>query len=247
MVTITNESKKNPRINFIIENEVKDKWTKFVENNDEISTISKLIRMAVESFIEQQDGNAENTKVAKYAHRIKEELSSIKGYSQMLIDEFKDEWPFEKLKKLTYIYKNSINIENIINLIQNPQSVEKEEFDVLIVDDNPDAINLITDILKNKGLSYKTASSGSSALELLKISKPKLILLDILLPGRSDGYEICKNIKSNNNLKSIPIYFITAVPEVEVQKRYEDAGAKGYILKPFEVKNFNSVIESIKK
>ena len=245
MVTITNESKKYPRINFLIENEVKDRWIKFVEDNEDFSTLSKLIRIAVENYIEKQLNKEESYKISKYAHKIKEELSSIKGYSKMLMDELKDDVSFEKLKNLSRIYQNSLAIENIINLIQNPENVEKQEFDVLIVDDNPDAIDLITDILKNKGLSYKTAHSGSSALELLKISKPKLILLDILLPG-SDGYEICKNIKTKSSLKDIPVYYISAVPEIEIIKKMDETKANGYILKPFEVENFNSIIQSVK-
>lgn len=245
MVTITNEVKKNPRINFLIENEVKDKWIKFIENNDDLSTLSKLIRIAVDNYIEQKLNKEESYKISKFAHRIKEELSSIKGYSKMLMDEFKDKWSFENLKKLSHIYQNSLTIENIINLIQNPENVEKQKFDVLIIDDNPGAIDLITDILKNKGLSYKTAHSGSSALELLKISKPKLILLDILLPG-IDGYEICMKIKTKSTLKDIPVYYITAVTEEEVAEKLKETGAEGYILKPFEVENFNSIIQTVK-
>lgn len=245
MVTITNESKKNPRINFLIENEVKDRWIKFVEDNEDFSTLSKLIRIAVESFIKQEFDKEESYKISKYAHRIKENLSSIKGYSKMLMDELKDDVSFEKLKKLSRIYQNSLTIENIINLIQNPESIEKQEFDVLIVDDNPDAVDLITEILKNKGLSYKIALSGSKALELLKMSKPKLILLDILLPG-SDGYEICMKIKTKSTLKDIPVYYITAVPEAEVAEKLKETGAEGYILKPFEIENFNSIIQTVK-
>ena len=72
-----------------------------------------------------------------------------------------------------------------------------------------------------------------------------MILLDILLPG-SDGYEICRKIKTKNTLKDIPVYYITAVPEEEVAEKLKETGAEGYILKPFEVENFNSIIQSVK-
>ena len=87
--------------------------------------------------------------------------------------------------------------------------------------------------------------NGTKALEHLKRTKPKIILLDIILPD-IDGYEICKKIKSNDDLKDLPIYFITAIPVSEINKRIEATGAEGYFLKPFEFDEFEKIFEIIK-
>ena len=79
-------------------------------------------------------------------------------------------------------------------------------------------------------------------MDLLHRKKPKLILLDILLPD-SDGYEICKTIKSDKSLNDIPIYYITAVPESEVRESLKKTGAEGYFLKPFNMSEFNLLLE----
>ncbi|MFX1340230.1 MAG: response regulator, partial [Promethearchaeota archaeon] len=76
--------------------------------------------------------------------------------------------------------------------------------------------------------------------EELKRYKPKLILLDIILPDIY-GYEICKKIKTDNKFKSIPVYYITAVPEADVQKNMEETGADGFFLKPFKFNKFESL------
>ena len=71
---------------------------------------------------------------------------------------------------------------------------------------------------------------------------PKLILLDILLPDVS-GYEICKKIKADEKLKDIPVYYITAVPEAEVHSKMSETKANGYILKPFNISEFNILLD----
>ena len=75
--------------------------------------------------------------------------------------------------------------------------------------------------------------------------KPKLILLDILLPDIS-GYEICKTIKLNNKLKDIPIFYITAVTEPEVSQKLKETGAEGYFTKPFDLSEFNILFDYLK-
>ena len=69
------------------------------------------------------------------------------------------------------------------------------QYDILIIDDDPSTINLISNYFKNKGYSHIETSLGNVAIELLQKTVPKLILLDILLPDGS-GYDICKKIKS---------------------------------------------------
>ena len=71
-----------------------------------------------------------------------------------------------------------------------------------------------------------------------------LILLDIILPDIS-GYEICKRIKSDEKFKSIPLYYLTAIPGTEVEKNIEETGADGYILKPFDLSDFEPILNKL--
>lgn len=109
-----------------------------------------------------------------------------------------------------------------------------KESTILIVDDNPQNIQLVSSILSKAG--YKNilfSTSGEDALEIFNETVPDLILLDILMPGM-DGYEVCEKLKSNKQTKDISIMFLTAkTHDVDVVKGL-DLGAVDYITKPFE-------------
>lgn len=160
----------------------------------------------------------------------------------MLIEEYKDELSWDVLLKVKEIFDNSVNIENIINNILNVPKEEIAEYDILIVDDDESTIQLLSEFFKKKGFSSKDTSLGTKAIELLQYYVPRLILLDILLPDNS-GYDICKMIKSDKKLKSLPVYYITAVPENEVREKLSETGANGYFLKPFNMTKFNVLFD----
>jgi DNA-binding response OmpR family regulator len=101
---------------------------------------------------------------------------------------------------------------------------------------------VLTDFFDIKGFSSIGVTTGTKGLEELNRSAPKIILLDIILPDIS-GYEICKQIKLNDKLKDIPIFYITAIPESEVSKRINETGAEGYLRKPFNFTDFNPIFE----
>ena len=82
----------------------------------------------------------------------------------------------------------------------------------------------------------------TKGIEELNNFIPKLILLDINLPDLS-GYDLCKMIKSNKNLKDIPVYLLTAIPVSEVEKKLEETKVEGYILKPFDFSDFEILFE----
>ncbi|MHA1148448.1 MAG: response regulator [Promethearchaeota archaeon] len=228
------------RINLVVSDEIKKKWDNYVKKS-EITTLSKLIRKSVEDFIELKAISEERDKISNLSHKIKEELSLINGYSQMLIQDLKDKLEFEHLKKLNSIYQSSDNIESILKLTQESKNIEREEIDVLIIDDNRDYIELVSQIIKDNNLSYRASLSGKAALELLKIYSPKLILLDIFLPDLS-GYEVCSKIKQDDKTKNIPIYYITAVPEAEVLAKVVETKAEGYLIKGFEISEFKKLL-----
>lgn len=101
---------------------------------------------------------------------------------------------------------------------------------ILVVDDEPNNLQLLRQILKNK-YNISLATSGSQAIELAQKFEPDLILLDVMMP-EVDGYETCVRLKSNQVTVKIPVIFVTAKSEIEDEKRGFDVGAVDYITKP---------------
>ncbi len=175
---------------------------------------------------------------------MKEPLTTIKGYSHLIIENYKDKLDTEILFKLKDIYDKSLIIEQLIHDLQETHLTEAQRYDILIVDDDEATNKVLVDYFKLKGYSSKAVISGEQvAVELQKVI-PKIILLDIILP-ESDGFEICKEIKSNNNLRDTLVYYITAIPRNEVEKMMSETKADGYFLKPFDFEKLDALLNLI--
>lgn len=106
-------------------------------------------------------------------------------------------------------------------------------FKILVVDDTPANLEVITETLSSVGYTVATAIDGERALNRLKTYVPDLILLDVQMPG-IDGFETCKQIKENPNTANIPVIFITALSDIGSMVRGFSLGAVDYISKPFQ-------------
>lgn len=104
---------------------------------------------------------------------------------------------------------------------------------ILIVDDTPENLNLLSEILSSQGYKVHLAPSGKLALKFLEFNLPDLILLDIMMP-QLDGYQVCRAIKTCERTQDIPIIFLSALQEVLDKVRAFSLGAVDYITKPFE-------------
>ena len=102
---------------------------------------------------------------------------------------------------------------------------------ILIVDDEPLNIKLLSALLISKGYQVLTAGDGKEAIRKVKNERPDLILLDIMMPGM-DGFEATKFLKSDADTKNIPIILVTALTGEDEKKRGLDAGADEFINKP---------------
>ena len=103
---------------------------------------------------------------------------------------------------------------------------------ILIAEDEPDIRDLVAFTLRFAGYEVVTGTNGEEAVELANKELPDLILLDVRMP-RLTGYDACKKIKENPQLKDIPVVFLSAKgQESEIQSGME-AGAEEYLLKPF--------------
>jgi CheY-like chemotaxis protein len=238
------------RISLYISDDTKKKWQDFKDKHD-YSTISKLIRESVNKFVDKSSGSVGNSllkmdpqTVTKISHALKEPLTTIKGFSQLLLENYKDELNDEVLSTIKNIFDQSILLENKIVNILDDIKVEATDYDVLLIEDDLPTIRLIKSFFESRGVVCKGAISGTKGYEELKNSHPRLILLDIILPDVS-GYDLCKRIKEEEENKDIPLYFLTAIPESEVEKKLEETGADGYILKPFDFSDFEIVFKNL--
>lgn len=106
--------------------------------------------------------------------------------------------------------------------------------DILIVDDIPANLRLLSQTLTKNGYSVRAVTSGQRALESVRADPPNLILLDIRMP-EMDGFEVCHQLKADSRTRDIPVIFISALDEVEDKVLAFEAGGVDYITKPFQV------------
>jgi len=103
---------------------------------------------------------------------------------------------------------------------------------VLIVEDDPKSMKLIRDILSAKGYDTVEASDGKRGVELARLVRPDLVLMDIMMPG-VDGYAACYEIKSDEFIGKTPVIMVTALGFDLNKALAQRLGADGYITKPF--------------
>ncbi|MEH1779750.1 MAG: response regulator [Nostoc sp.] len=127
---------------------------------------------------------------------------------------------------MTAFSRNSITFNNpVSNLFDNGI--------ILIVDDVPNNLKVLSDTLANAGFEVAIATSGEGALQQLEHAPVSLILLDVMMPGMN-GFETCQHIKANPKTQNIPIIFITALTESVNKVTGFELGAIDYITKPFQ-------------
>lgn len=114
---------------------------------------------------------------------------------------------------------------------------------ILIVDDTPDNLRLLSKMLMERGYKVRPAPSGAHALATSKKEIPDLILLDVKMP-EMDGYEVCRILKADERTKDIPVVFLSALHEVKDKVRGFEAGGVDFITKPFHVKEVMVRVET---
>ena len=112
-------------------------------------------------------------------------------------------------------------------------SVSPPLSDILIVDDTPANLRLLSQMLTERGYKVRAVLSGPQALMAAQAAPPDLILLDIRMP-EMDGYEVCQRLKTGEQTRDIPVLFISALSETEDKIKAFTAGGVDYITKPFQ-------------
>jgi diguanylate cyclase (GGDEF)-like protein len=114
--------------------------------------------------------------------------------------------------------------------------------DILLVDDSPDNLRLLSDMLTENGFKTRKVLNGRLALNAVQAVIPDLILLDIRMPD-IDGYEVCRQLKANPQTQEIPILFISALDDTLDKVKAFNLGGSDYITKPFKVEEVLARIE----
>ena len=102
---------------------------------------------------------------------------------------------------------------------------------VMIVDDTPGNLALLSDTLSEAGYRVLVATDGLAALEQINYLTPDIILMDVLMPG-IDGFETCRRLKENPETADIPVLFMTGLSELDNLLRGFSEGGLDYIIKP---------------
>ena len=113
---------------------------------------------------------------------------------------------------------------------------------VLVVDDEWEIRDVLSNFLTEKGYEVMLASNGEEAIELAEKENPHVILLDVKMPG-IDGIETCSRLKVGEKTRSIPVIMITAFQDREIEAYLE--GADDFIVKPFNMVEISFRIESM--
>jgi len=122
-------------------------------------------------------------------------------------------------------------------------SSSKTKPNMLIVDDAPASLELLTSILREHGYEPRPVLSGRLALMAVQAEPPDLILLDIKMPDM-DGFEVFERLKADDGIKDIPVIFITGLTEIADKVKAFSMGAADYITKPFQAEEIESRVRT---
>ena len=115
---------------------------------------------------------------------------------------------------------------------------------ILIADDNENIRDALTYLLEDEGYELLLAKDGADTLRKVRERKPDILILDIMMP-EINGYDVCRTIKNDPDLKSIYVIMLTAKGQVAEQERGKEVGADEYIVKPFSPMEILARVKSL--
>lgn len=241
------EKDNKDRIALLVTAEEKLRWQDFAENKKSL-TLSKLIRTAMEFYISLYSNFPEFESFSKISHDLKEPLTAIMGYVHLLIEKYKDKISSDILFALREILENCSILEGNINAsLETDQTTKRDSsFDLLVVDDDVTTLKILINYCELKGVRCKGLSSGINVVQEIETGHPSLVFLDVILPEIS-GFDICQLIKSNPATRATGVYYCSAIPGFEIEKKLAETGADGYISKPFNFEMIETILSSISK
>lgn len=114
---------------------------------------------------------------------------------------------------------------------------------ILIVDDDPAVLSSLDRGLSRSGYDVRLAESGPGCLQIVRDERPDLVLLDVMLPGGLDGYEVCDRMQARDDMGSVPVIFMTGLDSEEDEARAFASGGTSFLRKPFEIERLIGEVE----
>jgi len=117
---------------------------------------------------------------------------------------------------------------------------------ILVVEDQDSIRRMIEALVQARGYEVTAVASGAKAIDLAITERPDLVLLDLMLPGQYDGFDVCRRLRSEPTTRTVPIVVISALDDADSRARATDAGATAYYTKPFSPIALLKEIERLK-
>ena len=117
---------------------------------------------------------------------------------------------------------------------------------ILVVEDQDSIRRMIEALIQARGYEVTAVANGAKAIDVVKTQKFDLVLLDLMLPGQYDGFEVCQRLKNDPGTRLVPVVIISALDDPESRRKAADAGASAYYTKPFSPIALLKEIERLK-
>lgn len=237
-----------------------------IEYTDQVKKDLNIICEAFEQFIDLVQvlrerielGGMSDNDWSKFRHDLRGYLASVKGFSELIIEEYESMPNTLKLHlqmmldgadnllpviaemgSTSTLYETDLEVEETVEVALN----NTLSGNILVVDDDEKKIETISRRLKQKGYSFFAAMSGADAFEMLKSKKIDLILLDILMPGMS-GRDVLSRLKKAKETQDIPVLIISNVSDLASVTACIREGADDYLQFPFNLDLFYTRINA---
>ena len=117
---------------------------------------------------------------------------------------------------------------------------------ILVVEDQDSIRRMIEALIEARGYTVTAVSSGAKALDVAMTDPPDLVLLDLMLPGQYDGFDVCNRLRSDPATRHVPVVIITAMDDDGTRAKAKQAGANAFYSKPFSPIALLKEIERLK-
>jgi len=117
---------------------------------------------------------------------------------------------------------------------------------ILVVEDQDSIRKMIEALVQARGYQVTAVPSGTKAIDVAMTEPPDLVLLDLMLPGQYDGFEVCRRLRGDPGTKNVPVVIISALDDAESRAKASEAGANAYYTKPFSPIALLKEIERLK-
>ena len=118
---------------------------------------------------------------------------------------------------------------------------------ILICEDQDSIRRMIEALVEARGYKVTAVPSGTKAIDIAMTDAPDIVLLDLMLPGQYDGFEVCRRLRSDPSTKDVPVVIISALDDEDSRSKAAAAGANAYYTKPFSPIALLKEIDRIKE